>query len=266
MGEEIPRRGRKGAVAWVGYEAPPTERPALSVRRVVEAAVGVADEHGLDALSIRQLAKELGVTPMAIYGHVANKEQLLDLMLDFVLGEVDVDHRELAPLDAARATIVSYNQVLERHRGMARIYAGAVRIGPNGLRVVDAILGHLMAAGFSAEQAAHAFRALYTYVMGHSQAGRVLPHDAAGDGPPGPPGFFRALPEAEAPHAHAAAPYLFEATTREERFERGLDLMLAGLRAEPGTGGGPPGRAGRPRPAGRSRASRNSLSRPPGTE
>lgn len=227
MGGAGGRRRASRHGGWVGYEeAAPEARAPLTRRRVVETAVALVDRHGLAALSIRQLAAELGVTPMAIYGHVASKEHLLDLMLDLVLGEVELSvagrpRRRRDPLRAVRAVVVQFSEVFERHPGMARIYGGTVRVGPNGLRAIDAVLSHLLAAGLEPEDAAAAFLALYTFTVGHHQIGGVA---AAGD-------VLAQLPAEQVPHAAAAGPLLFTGPSRSERFEHGLDLLLDGLRA-----------------------------------
>ncbi|MEO6121629.1 MAG: TetR/AcrR family transcriptional regulator C-terminal domain-containing protein [Acidimicrobiales bacterium] len=220
------RRPPARPAGWIGYEAGDEPRVPLTSRRIVETAVAQVDEHGLAALSIRPLAAALGVTPMAIYGHVSGKEHLLDLMLDLVLGEVDLEVAEPAsegadPLLQARVLIVRVSRVFERHRGMARIYGGSVVIGPNGLKVIDAVMGHLLAAGFDPQEAAAAFMALYTFTMGHHQIGGVA----------GPEHALTALAPDQVPHVTAAGRHLFAGASRAERFEHGLDLMLAGLRA-----------------------------------
>ena len=234
MSETSGRRqgGRNRPTAWVGFEEPAApERVPLTRRRIVEAAVALVDGDGLAVLSFRRLAAELAVTPMAIYGHVADKDQLLDLMLDYVLGEVDLSPAHPEPLVALRALILDVDRLFERHRGMARIYGGSVRLGPNGLRVIDAVLGHLLAAGLRPKAAAAAFLDLYGYTVGHHQLGRVAPESpGAGEGGKASP-FLSALPAVEVPHLARAGRYLFSGPPRAERFERGLDLLLDGLRA-----------------------------------
>ena len=215
--------GRRRRAGWIGFED--DEAPArapLSRRRVVEAAVALVDAAGLEALSIRRLAGELDVTPMAIYGHVASKEELLGLMLDVVLGEVDLAGLPRQALPAARALIGRVNQVLERHGGVARVYAGPVRIGPNGVRIVDALLGQLTRAGLEPPRAAAAFMALFTFTTGHHQIGRAAGDEESRAALAGP-GLSAA--------AAAAAPHLLAGRSRTQRFEDGLDLLLDGIRA-----------------------------------
>ena len=232
-GEQI--RSPRRPVAWIGFEdAEPAPRPPLSPRRIVEAALRVVDEHGLTALSIRQLGTELGVTPMAIYGHFVNKEQLLDRMLDFVLGEVDLEPAGDDPLDAVRAIVTSVGQVFQRHPGMARIYSGSVRIGPNGLRTLDVLLGHLLTVGLPEEEAARTLLALYTYTMGHHQIGRVLPLEGFDPSTNGTDGFLGALAPDQVPYVAVAGRHLFGGSSRADRFETGLDLLFGGLRGRLG--------------------------------
>lgn len=215
--------GRRPAGGWIDDEADDAPvRALLSRRRVVAAAIAFVDTAGLDALSIRRLASELGVTPMAIYGHVSSKEELLDLMLDLVLGEVELTGAPRPPLAAARAVIVRVNEVLERHGGVARVYAGSVRIGPNGVRIVDVLLGHLVRAGLEPRAAAATFLALFTFTMGHHQMGRAAGDDESRAALAGP---------GLSPPAAAAAAQLFAGSSRARRFEDGLDLLFDGIRA-----------------------------------
>jgi len=225
---EGPRGSSRRATTWIGFDDGPAPRPPLTPRRIVEAALHVVDENGLESLTIRQLGPELGVTPMAIYGHFANKEQLLDCMLDFVLGEVDLEPPDADPLDAVLSIVADVDRVLIGHQGIARVYGGSVRIGPNGLRVLDSVLGHLLRAGLDPPTASMALLALYTYTMGHHQIGRVLPVEG-GEGE-GPMGFLSALPPDQVPNVVHAGAHFFAAGSRAQRFRMGLDLLIAGLR------------------------------------
>lgn len=225
---------------WLGSDPVADEdRPPLTRRRVVEASLRLVDEHGLEALTFRKLATELGTSPMAPYSYVRNKEELLDLMLDLVLGEIDLS----APRGSdwagrLRAMFRSYHSVLAAHPGIAGVYRERVKIGPNGLRAIDHALSVLREAGFTRAGTVNAFFALFNYTIGFEQIGEV---DPAGDGPTHEDdqgdvhqivrAFFSALPPEEIPNIVALAPYL-TGPKRGRRFEYGLDLILAGLQAK----------------------------------
>lgn len=223
---------------WLSEESDEHVRPPLTRRRVVEAALRLVDEHGLEALSFRSLAAELESSQMAAYNYVRNKDELLDLMLDLVLGEVDLSggggEDWVAQL---RAMFRSYHRVLLAHPGMARVYSQRVRIGPNGLRAIDRVLGVLRDAGFRPAPAVNAFYALYNYTIGFAQIGQVNSVED-GDGSAGSLDgretirrFFSALPSEKVPNVVALAPYLTGAKAGR-RFEYGLELLLAALAAK----------------------------------
>jgi AcrR family transcriptional regulator len=206
---------------------------------VVEAAVRLVDEQGLDALSFRKLAVALDATPMAPYSYVRNKDELLDLMLDLVLGEIDLSgSREGHWVDQLRAMFCSYHRVLLAHPGIAKVYSDRVKIGPNGLRAIERTLSVLRQAGFSPAATVNAFFALFNYTIGFELIGRVNPGgaDVASDGNGQEPAknfrdYFSALPPEAVPTIAALAPRLTGAKTGR-RFEYGLDLVLSGLQAK----------------------------------
>ena len=212
-------RLRSTRPTWVGVDPSQDEapRPPLTRPRVVRTALRLVDEGSLSALTMRALANELEVSPMALYNHVRDKEELVDLMLDLVLGEVDLSAVAGDWVCQIRALVCSYHQVLTAHPGLARVYGTQVKIGPHGLRIMERGLGLLCHAGFSPVQAADAFFALYTYTVGFHQMGRVDPLD------------YLALPAEEIPSIRSVSAYL-SGIHQQVRFEYGLDTMLTGLR------------------------------------
>lgn len=223
---------------WLGNESEEPVRPPLTRRRVVEAALRLVDDHGLEALSFRSLAVELETSQMAAYNYVRNKDELLDLMLDVVLGEVDLSGGGGEDwVSQLRAMFRSYHRVLLAHPGLVKVYSERVKIGPNGLRAIDRILGVLRDAGFRRAPAANAFYTLYNYTIGFAQIGQVTSVEdgaAAGGSLNGRETirrFFSALPVEEVPNVVALAPYLTGAKVGH-RFEYGLDLLLAALVAK----------------------------------
>ncbi len=142
-------------------------RPPLTPARVLQAAVDLADREGLGALTMRRLGAELGVEAMSLYKHVANKEAILDGIVELVVGEIEVPTDGADWKQAMRRRAVSARQVLSRHSWAIGLLEARGSTGPNALHYVDAILGNLRTAGFSITLAAHAFWLLDSYVYGH---------------------------------------------------------------------------------------------------
>jgi AcrR family transcriptional regulator len=144
----------------------PRPRPALNRERVLRAAVDLADERGLDALSMRKLAGELGVEAMSLYNHVANKDDLLDGMIDLVFGEIEAPAADGDWKAEMRKRAVSTREALMRHRWAVGEMEGRTDHGTSNLRVHDAVLGCLRAAGFSIEMTVHAMSVQDAYIYG----------------------------------------------------------------------------------------------------
>jgi AcrR family transcriptional regulator len=147
-------------------EETPTRRTPLNRERVLRAAVALADERGADALTMRKLAKELGVEAMSLYNHVANKTDLLDGMVDIVFGEIDPPAATGDWKAELRKRAVSTRAALNRHRWAIGEMEGRTSHGPNNLRVHDAVLGCLRAAGFSIEMTVHGMSVQDAYIYG----------------------------------------------------------------------------------------------------
>ncbi|NLE99330.1 MAG: TetR family transcriptional regulator [Propionibacterium sp.] len=148
-----------------GKSAP---RPPLSRERVVRAAVEFADREGYAALSMRKLADELGVVPMALYKHVADRESLVDAMVDAV-----VDEYEPAPADAdwresVRATILSARRALARHPWAREAIESRTDRTPAVLGYMESLVQHFFAGGFSANLTHHVMHALGNRIWGFS--------------------------------------------------------------------------------------------------
>jgi len=203
---------------WIGVDPSQDEtpRPPLTRPRVVRTALRLVDEHGLDTLTMRSLATELQVSPMALYNHVQDKEELLDLMLDLVLGEIDFSAPAGDWAMQMRALVCSYHQVLTAHPALARLYSSRVRIGPHGLRIMERGLGLLLRAGFCPADAADAFFALFTYTVGYHQMGQIEPRQ------------FSALPPDQIPSVITVLDHL-NGVHQAGRFEAGLDALLVGF-------------------------------------
>ncbi len=154
-------------------------RTPLSRDRVLHAAVALADESGLDALSMRKLGEAVGVEAMSLYGHVANKDDLLDGMIDVVFGEVDLPSAEDGWKTAMRRRATSVRRVLSRHRWAIGLMESRATPGPASLRLHDAVLGCLREGGFSIEMAIQAYSVQDAYIYGFALQEKNLPFDTA---------------------------------------------------------------------------------------
>jgi AcrR family transcriptional regulator len=205
-------------------------RKPLSSARVLQVAVAVADAAGLEAFSMRRLAQELGVVPMALYKHVANKEELLDGMVDIVFGEIELPSGDLDWRSAMRRRAISTREALKRHSWAIGMMESR-HPGPANLRNHDAVMGCLRKAGFPFEMAVHAYSVQDAYIYGFALQERDLAFetpDSAGEAAQRRAGMIGALEN---------YPYLVEIATKlpesgydnAVEFAWGLDLILDGL-------------------------------------
>lgn len=206
-------------------------RARLNRDRVVQAAVTLADEGGFDHLSMRKLAEKLEVVPMALYKHVANKDELLDGMVDVVFGEVGFSTGG-GWRSAMRDRATKMRQALLRHPwAVGRMETGMP--GPANLRHHNATMGCLrQKAGFSFQTAVHAYSLMDSYIYGFAHQEKTLAPDIAGEAEtrlqkleeehPSPGDEYPHLMEVAAELAKSGYDYI-------EEFEFGLDLILDGI-------------------------------------
>ena len=212
--------------------APNTEpRAPLNRERVLRAAVALADEDGIDALTMRELGLRLGVEAMSLYNHVANKDDILDGMVDLVVGEIDLPPDAADWKHAMRARAVSARTVFAHHPWVSPLIDSRESSGPARLRYLDWVVGTLRRAGFTLEMAAHAFSVLDSYIYGF---GRQSLNVSAGSDPMPEElteAFLRAIPADEYPYLREmVVDYAMAAGHDEDAdFAFGLDLILDGL-------------------------------------
>src|SRR5271166_1937319 len=211
-----------------------SSRRALTRERVVAEALAVISTDGAQALSMRALARRLGVVPGALYRHVRSKEQLYDLILDAVLAEVDCRTDPALPWTAQLAMLANrLRAVLENHPGIAALLKTRDPVSPASLALAEAFLAPLQAAGLPGRQAALAFRLIYDYTLGFALSDRTSPgeqrvHDSATRAELH--AFLRSLPAGRFPALAALGAYAW-ADDRDQRFTASLDTLIAGLRA-----------------------------------
>lgn len=144
-------------------------RVRLNRDRVLRAAVAMADRSGIESVSMRKLADELGVVPMALYKHVAGKEELLDGMVDIVVGEIDPPVVDADWKGAVRQRILSARQSLQRHPWAPAAIESRTNPSPAMLAYLDSMIGMFLTGGFTADLTHHALHALGSRLYGFTQ-------------------------------------------------------------------------------------------------
>jgi AcrR family transcriptional regulator len=223
----------------IAEHAETLRRTPLSRDRVLRAAVALADEAGIESLSMRKLAQELGVVPMALYKHVANKDELLDGMIDAIVAEIDPPLADADWKRVVRTRILSAREVLLRHPWAALAIEARNQATPAILDYLNSMVGALRAGGFSTDLAHHVMHAMGSRMLGFSQelfddkrrAGRSGTVDAE------PPAGFAPEAAARFPHlaaiataaAHEDTSVLGSGCDDQFEFEFALDLLLDGI-------------------------------------
>lgn len=201
----------------------------LSRERVLRAAVRLADETGIEALSMRNLAEALGVKAMSLYNHVTGKDAVLDGIVDLVVGEIELPARGADWKPAMRRRAVSAHEVLMRRPWATRLIVSRINVGPAMLRYMEATLACLREAAFSAVEADHAWNAIDSYVYGFTLQKLNFPFqpseyaDAAKR-------FLPLIPPGQYPCTHELAQQVIDG--RHDGLNElgfGLDLILDGL-------------------------------------
>lgn len=148
------------------YSRTQKQRPKLSVDRITEAAIEIADQAGLAAVTMRAVAKRLGVEAMSLYNHVRSKAALLAHMTDAVAAKIRVPQVAGAWRQQMQARARSAHQVLMAHPWAAELIVSNAEPGPAMLAYVEATLACLAEAGFDPQQADHAWNAMDSYIYG----------------------------------------------------------------------------------------------------
>jgi AcrR family transcriptional regulator len=209
-------------------EANAEPRTPLSKHRVLRAAIVLADAGGIEALSMRRLAKELGVQPMSLYNHVLNKDAILDGIIDAVASEIDLPSDEAGWKTAIRQSAISARNILVRHRWASSLWMSRGS-GPARFRHADWMLKTLREAGFSKDLTEHAFHILQSHLLGTAFQQLEFPYkgqELAGV----VANFLQQLPADEYPYLiEHAMQHLEPRRSSAGGFEFGLDLILDGL-------------------------------------
>ncbi len=205
-------------------------RAALSRELVLQTAFRLADRGGLELLTMRKLGQELGVEGMALYYYFANRDQIVDGIIDLVFAEIDLPSSDGDWKAAMRRRAISLRDVLLRHRWAIGLVESRKNGGPANLRHHDAVIGSLRAGGMDVEMTAHAYSLLDSYTYGFALTKMTLPFDTGEEIAEVAQGMLQSFDPNDYPHlvemmGHALEPgydYLDE-------FEYGLDVILDGL-------------------------------------
>ena len=209
-------------------------RARLNREQVLRAAVALADEAGIEAVSMRRLAERTGVVPMALYKHVTGKEELLDGMVDVVVGDIAAPVNGVDWKDAVRQRILSARRALLRHRWAAQVIESRTHASPVVLDYMDSLIGMFRAGGFSPDLAHHVMHALGTRMWGFTQ--EVFPTPAPPQDPVARVAVFEQF-AVRYPHivemataaSHDEGSTVGSGCDDQFEFEFALDLLLDGF-------------------------------------
>lgn len=203
--------------------------PPLSRERVLQTAMRLADAGGIEAVSMRKLAQELGVKAMSLYNHVANKDDIVDGIVDSVVSEIELPDLTIDWKTAMWRRSISAHRVLLRHPWAAMALMSRVNVGPAMLRYVDATLGCLSEAGFSFEMADHAWNAIDSHIYGFTLQALNFPFEAP-EYADQAKNFVSNIPPEQYPYLNQLTHQVIEGHYNGlHDFEFGLELILSGL-------------------------------------
>jgi len=210
------------------------DRPKLNRERVLRAALALADEGGIEALTMRRLGQALAVEAMSLYNHVAGKDDVLDGLVDLVFAEIEVPCAGGDWSAAMRGRALSARAALTRHRWAVGLMESRHHPGPANLGHHDAVLRCLREAGFSLVMAGHAYSALDSYVYGFAMTQLNLPFDTGEQAAEVAATILPASLADTYPHLaeFAIQRVMQPGYSYADEFEFGLDLILEGLEKE----------------------------------
>ena len=225
--------------AWKSSRKPPAPRPQLSRDVIVDAALRLLDAEGLDGVSMRRVADELGTGPASLYAHVANKEELLDLVLDRVLAEVELPEPDPARWqEQLRELGLQMYRIYGEHADIAAVSLANVPTSAHALRIAEGTLAILLAGGLPPKIASLVLDRFALYVAADAYEGSLYYKRRLGSGLDGPEfmrqyirsvhDFYASLPRDRFPSLVTHVGDLTEAGG-DERFEFGLDMMVRSL-------------------------------------
>jgi AcrR family transcriptional regulator len=225
---------------WRKSRKPSQVRRQLSQDLIVETGLRILDVEGFDALSMRRVAQELDTGPASLYAHVANKEELLELIYDRVLGEIKLPERDPSRWkEQLRAYSMEAYRVLNKHADVSRAAMANIPTGPNSLRTGEFVFGLLIDAGMAPRTAALCLDRFSLYIIGDAYEGSVHVTRMRTSGMTSPEEYFGSFVGQIADYYRTLPPEQFPALSRyvddlladagEARFRFGLELLLDGI-------------------------------------
>ena len=212
-------------------ELKPRER--LTRERVIDAALRVMDSEGLGGVTMRRVAREVGVEAMSLYNHVRDKEDLLEAICGRVMSEYRIDEVNGSWIETARGAAQEWRRVLKQHPNVITLFAE--HRGPlsdlGTLGPMDHALGIIRRAGLSDRDATQVFNVFGGYIMGFvlMEVGQMFGAGMLDKKFPDPAAAALAIPEDAMPNLVAALPHMAECDP-DEQFDLGLDMLLEGMR------------------------------------
>jgi AcrR family transcriptional regulator len=210
-----------------------SHRVPLSRERVLRAAVALADDGGIESVSMRKLAQELGVVPMALYKHVASKEELLDGMVDVVVGEIDHPAGGTDWKSAVRQRILSARRALLRHPWASQVIELRTTPTPAVLEYMDSMIGMFRVGGLSVDLTHHVMHAMGSRILGFSQElfndGQTVDREAQAVMFREMAGKYPYVTEIAVAAAHVEESVVGQGCDDQFEFEFALDLLLDGF-------------------------------------
>ena len=205
-------------------------RIPLTRDRVLQAAIRIADEEGLDALTMRRLGQELDVQAMSLYNHVANKEDLRHGIVEIVMGEVEVPSDAADWKAALRSSAISAYEAFIRHPWACSLHNATPRISDARMLWMEGVLKTLRQAGFSPNMTHHAYHALDSHITGFTLWVVSMPFDSREELLDMAAEFIPQIPDQYPYVIEHAKEHLEDPDPNEpSEFEFGLDLILEGL-------------------------------------
>jgi AcrR family transcriptional regulator len=212
-------------------ELRPQPRIPLTRERILRAAMRIADEEGLEALTMRRLGQELGVQAMSLYNHVANKDDLYQGIVDLALSEIEVPSPDLDWRTALRQSAISAHQAFVRHPWACNLHMGTPRVNDDRMEWMEGVLRTLREAGFSPNMTHHAYHALDSHITGFTLWLVSMPFDSREELLDMAKEFIPSISAERFPYVieHANEHLEDPDPSEPSEFEFGLDLILEGL-------------------------------------
>ena len=212
-------------------QASPQPRIPLTRDRILRAALRIADDEGLDALTMRRLGQELGVQAMSLYNHVANKDDLHEGIVDLATSEIELPSPDAHWKTALRESAISAHQAFVRHPWACNLHMATPRVNDDRMLWMEGVLRTLREAGFSPNMTHHAYHALDSHITGFTLWLVSMPFDSREELLDMAQEFIPRIPADRFPYVVEHAKEHLEEPDLDEpsEFEFGLDLILESL-------------------------------------